>query len=213
MAEGIIEEGILLSRDSVAQFFGLILPSLLIVRCLAVVLCYYLLTGFAMKEMGHKVSAMPAFSTWKMPRRYCLSILGITIVSSFFSFEKNLLSLFCANVIAVSVVLFFLCGLSLLWYYIRHSQVSVWLKIAVVIFMLCISSLSVSAAIVLGMLDGIFDFRKLKKPPQPIADTGAAAVEWEKQEEGKLLKETAKESEEKNIDAVMEANIDTNEEK
>ncbi|MCI8336244.1 MAG: DUF2232 domain-containing protein [Peptococcaceae bacterium] len=197
MAEGIMEEGIPLSRDYVAQFFGMILPSLLIVRCLVVVLFYYLLTGFAMKEMGHKVSTMPAFSTWKMPRWYCLSILTITIVSSFFSFEKNLLSLFCANAIAVSVVLFFICGLSLFWHYIRHSQVSVWLKIAVVIFMICISSLSVSAAIVLGMLDGIFDFRKLKKqgPAAPVVSEGEAAVAWEKAAFEKAAQEKTSEDE------------------
>lgn len=193
--------------------FGSMIPTIFICQQAVLIWLYYLVIGFTMKKMGHEIAVMPALSTWRTPRWMFWTALVVAVLDGFIPIDVSGFSVVCVNVLLCAVLFFMACGIGVFWHYLRFSQVSLFLKIVAVGVVIYFLQYGLGAALIIGALDALFDFRKLKKPLQPIADTGAAAVEWEKQEEGKLLKETAKESEEKNIDAVMDANIDTNEEK
>ena len=123
------------------------------------------------------------------------------------------------TIIGIIAFLFFMvCGIGVFWHYVRFSQVSWYLKVVAVVVVVYFLRYSLSTAMIVGALDAIFDFRKLKKSPQPIVDTGAEALEWERQQMAKNseyaeLKTEAETEIEETDDAESSGNADTDSDK
>lgn len=167
--------------------FDLLLPSVIIIQQMVLIWFYYFVAGFAMKKMGHTVNSLPAFYTWKMPRWFLGLFIANFVLGMFLGEDVDFYLLQVSlTLFSVGLVLFLSCGLSLLWYYLRYSKVSIWIKIISAVLCLYLLKASATAVAILAMLDSLLDFRKLKtgKIPggAPAVTEAAAALEWEKQQ-------------------------------
>lgn len=193
----------------VLAVFRSMLPSVIIFQQAFLIWLYYLAIGFAMKEMGRNVAAMPALSTWQVPRWMFWTALAVAVIDGFVPFRAGGFSLLCVNIAVCSVLFFMACGISIGWYCLRFSRVSWFLKVVAVVVVVYFLSYGLGAAMLTGALDSIFDFRKLRKQggAVPAVSAGEAAVAWERTELEKVLQEkTAEEkmSEEEAPDVIGE---------
>lgn len=171
------------------------IPAIFIFQQAFLIWLYYLAIGFAMKEMGRSVAAMPALSTWQVPRWLFWTALAVAVIDGFVPFRAGGFSFLCMNIAVCSVLFFMVCGISIFWHYLRFSQVSWLLKVVAVVVVIYFLSYGLGAAMLTGALDAIFDFRKLKKQGEgvPAVSAGEAAVAWEQAEFEKAITEKTSE--------------------
>lgn len=162
--------------------FRFMIPAVFIFQQAFLIWLYYLAIGFAMKEMKQTVAAMPAIFTWQASRWVLWTALVVTVLDCFVPFGSGWFSFLSVNITVCSVLFFMICGIGVFWHYLRFSQVSWFLKVVAVVLVIYFLSYSLIAAMLVGALDTIFDFRKLKKqgPAAPVVSEGEAAVAWEK---------------------------------
>ncbi len=200
-----VAESFMVSSEISAELIFAVLKSMIpatfIFQQAFLIWLYYLAIGFAMKEMGRNVAAMPALSTWQVPRWLFWTALAVGVIDGFVPFRASWFSFLCVNIAVCSVLFFVACGISVGWYCFRFSRVSWFLKVVAVVVVVYFLSYGLGAAMLIGALDAIFDFRKLRKQGDAAlaGSAGEAAVAWEKAELEKSLQE--KMAEERTADA------------
>ncbi|MCI8336243.1 MAG: YybS family protein [Peptococcaceae bacterium] len=146
-----------LKRTTVA-----ILPATFVIYCMLIVWVNYLVSSFVLGRMGYRVTPLPAFSRWQMP----LSILWLAMAGFAFGIAGNylqmeLLANISFNLLYMTIPLFLLCGMSVLYYYLQRREIPQLMKMGALLFLIIFAAFGFVVLTVVGMFDAVFDWRNL----------------------------------------------------
>ncbi len=143
---------------SIIDFMRLALPAILIVASLFDTTFNFLLGRFVGQKIGLRFPDFVPFSQWQMPR----SVFWAFVLSWFLVLAggSTFLSKIGLNLQIVTQVLFFIQGLSLVYYFLSRYIRSKGVKLVILLF-LALQPLFSTLLAWLGVFDVWFDFRKL----------------------------------------------------
>lgn len=147
-----------------AQGMLVLLPAMLAIMGGVLGVVHFFLTRATMRKLRLKIPRMPRFDQWFLPS---VSIWGfiaawaLWLLADFASLAW--LNTLTVNVLVIYGALFFCTGLSVLAHFMRFNQMSSGMKVMVAVFAFFFISGVLILAVLAGLLDLIFDFRKLRK--------------------------------------------------
>jgi uncharacterized protein YybS (DUF2232 family) len=144
------------------EYMTLIMPSIVIIISSILAYVDYLISVVILRKFGHGVFSVPQFSYFRLPNNVILGISTIFIgvfllkIIKIFYYETIFI-----NILVLLFFLFFIEGLAVVSFFIGKIRMG---KLGKIIFIfLIILSLPLSIIVsTIGLLDVIFDFRKIK---------------------------------------------------
>lgn len=140
-----------------------ILPSFFIIMSVFISYINYYFSTLILRRLGLGIRDNPQFSEFSLPKNFILGtlimFLTIYLLNRFDGVSARMIYL---NVLFLVVVLFLIQGLSVLDHQLRKRRVNSIIRI-IVIAMIIFAPLIISIMVIVGMVDLIFDFRKLRK--------------------------------------------------
>lgn len=150
-------------RDTLLSSFELMrvtLPALLIMASLLDSYLNYTVARLVLKRLGLHMEALPAFGEWRAPSNLSIGFLvlfGLTIAGGYLGLRG--IDLVMGNILVLFQMIFLVQGISVLYYFLSLKGLNKFLKVIIIIFVLFNQFLSM-AAVLAGLLDVLFDFRK-----------------------------------------------------
>lgn len=153
--------------DTMEDKFGealLIIPSIIMILSLIMAYLNYLISVLILIRLGYGIVYTPKFSKFSLPNNILLGT-GIMLLGNFllkvlkFPHYETIF----INITTLISFVFFLQGLAVIDYRLIRKNRNWFLRVLAIIFISSILPLG-GAITILGMLDIIFDFRKLKRP-------------------------------------------------
>lgn len=139
------------------------IPSIMMITSFIVAYINYLISSLLLRKLGYGVVFIPRFSRFKLPRNIIAGI-GIMFIATLllkglkiFNFEAVVSNLYVLGFLA-----FFLQGLSVLDYKLIQKKIGIIFRLFILAITIILSSLISGVLVITGILDVIFDFRKLR---------------------------------------------------
>lgn len=149
--------------ESIVRYTILIMPSIMIISSLAMAYLNYLISVLILRKFGYGIVSIPKFSKFQLPSNILLGT-GIMFIGTFilkglklFYYETILL-----NITVLVSFIFFVQGLSVIDHKFVEKGLPVILRIAIILFFAVLLPFGWIISI-LGLLDVIIDFRKLRR--------------------------------------------------
>ncbi|HHV38262.1 MAG TPA: DUF2232 domain-containing protein [Tepidimicrobium sp.] len=149
--------------ESIVRYTILIMPSIMIISSLAMAYLNYLISVLILRKFGYGIVSIPKFSKFQLPSNILLGT-GIMFIGTFilkglklFYYETILL-----NITVLVSFIFFVQGLSVVDHKFVEKGLPVILRIAIILFFAVLLPFGWIISI-LGLLDVIIDFRKLRR--------------------------------------------------
>lgn len=140
-----------------------VVPSIVMIFSLVVSYLNYLLSTIALRRLGYPAIYIPKFLNFKLPRNI---FLGLTIMffTTFLLNYFNLINFFevILNLIVLTFFIFFIQGISVVDYMLNKKNIRTALRIFVLWLIIDLMPIFGIFILILGLLDVIFDFRKLR---------------------------------------------------
>lgn len=141
-----------------------IIPSIIIIFSLITAYLNYLISVLILRKLGYGIVYIPKFSRFSLPNNILLGT-GIMFLGAFL---LKLFKLFYYEAIFINITtlvsfVFFLQGLAIIDYRLIQKNRNWFFRVLVILFFTMILPLG-GVITILGILDVIFDFRKLKRP-------------------------------------------------
>ena len=148
---------------SIVVFLKWGLPALVFISAISVTFLNLALTRLILRRMNDSIPWTVHFSEWKLPSFYGLLFLAGLLLNAW---AQNTtlppaLQFLGINLFIIFSTTYLILGVSVVWYYFRKHKVTGFLK-GIFIVMLFIFPVLSYAMILLALIDGIFDFRKLR---------------------------------------------------
>jgi len=145
------------------EYMIIIIPATIIISSLFTAYINYWVSGAVLKRLGHKTVPIPKFIHLRLPNNIILGTAVIFLATAL----TRLLKIFYYNTIFINVVIlvsfvFFIQGLAVIVYLMNRVKMNKFLK-GILIFLIIINIPLSFIISFIGVLDVIFDFRKLKK--------------------------------------------------
>ncbi len=156
---------LLKERDSLRasyEVFLMIIPSTMIMSIFIFSYINYLLTARGLERIGIKISGLVKFSRFRLPNNYAIGTL-VMIITAFIIRWMNISyaeSIFI-NIIIIVGGLLFIQGLSVISYLLQRFQMKRLMKVITYMFIF-LTPQSLPVITILGGMDIIFDFKKVK---------------------------------------------------
>ena len=119
----------------------------------------FLFFNFRLSRKYKTEDKIGMFPEWKMPV-YIAPFLIAAIFARLFGGET--LTIVADNILAILSVYYSLTGLSLISFYIKKFQLSVWLKYAFYLFIFLTQLIGYLIFVILGFVDSLVDWRRLE---------------------------------------------------
>ncbi len=155
----------------VQQAMATVVPCILIIICaLFTYVTFLAARKFIFKKHGVVMSEYPHFWELKMPRSASL-ILSILFLITFFM-DASAISGALSNIVIIFCALYFMCGLSVVDFFLRKRRIHWVLRIIIYIIgfvlfsiiSLILPILNITSILLFtGVTDGMFNFRRLAK--------------------------------------------------
>ncbi|WP_425448759.1 DUF2232 domain-containing protein [Dethiothermospora halolimnae] len=164
---GLSNNEVLQFRDmfkSVSDYLVVVIPTMIIVFSFIISYINLLLLSIILNKIGYKKFKMGKFMYFRLPSNIILGSAVMLIGSFIIKYLKilNYNTIFMNMSFILSIV-FFLQGLSLIIYWVSNMKVNKAIKIIVMIIVIINIPFLSGILSMLGVIDVIFDFRKLKK--------------------------------------------------
>lgn len=157
---GVTEEAFRQSAQGMLVF----LPAMLVIMGGILGVLHFVLARATMRKLKLKIPRMPKFSQWYLPSVSVWGLIaawGLWLLADFL--KLGWLDTFSVNILVIYGALLFFTGLSVLAHFMRFGEMSTGMKVVVVIFIMFFFTGVSLVALLAGLLDLIFDFRKLRK--------------------------------------------------
>jgi uncharacterized protein YybS (DUF2232 family) len=141
-------------------------------------LCYTL-ARVVLRRVGHEPPGFPPILTWRLPPAFATLMLWIFAGVTFLSPRFPWLATAWVSVLLLTLFVFGFQGTLVALAWMRRRKLSRTFQIIVIALLLSSGLYPILAAVILGLLDGWFDFRKLSAPPPAgdgAADPAAATI-------------------------------------
>ena len=146
------------------RYILLIVPSILLISSLAVSYLTYLVSAIGLKKMGIEIVKIPRFSKFTLPSSVLPGVLVMflaTFIAGQLGFEY--IETISLNLVALVGFMFFIQGLSVVEHLLKKMRMFIFFRIILyVAFMF--TAFMLTALSILGAVDLVFDFRKLRRP-------------------------------------------------
>ena len=144
------------------QTAAAILPAIFVIYCMLTVWVTYAISSFLLGRMGYAVVRLPLFSRWQMP----LPILWLAMLGLAFGIAGNYLGMetfsnISFNLLYMTIPLFLLCGMSVLYYYLQRRDIPQVMKTMTLLFLIIFAAFGFILLTMVGMFDTLFDWRRL----------------------------------------------------
>lgn len=148
---------------SIVVFLKWGLPALVLISSISVTFLNLALTRMILKRMNDSIPWTVHFSEWRIPSFYGLFFLAGLLLNTW---SQNttlppVAQFLGINLFIIFSITYLILGVSVIWYYFRKYKVSSFLKVVFVI-MLFIFPLVSYLVLLLALIDGVLDFRKLR---------------------------------------------------
>ena len=144
------------------DYMLLIMPSIVIAFSLFTAYLNYLISSSILKRLGYGEFTIPKFSQFRLPENIILGtiimFLGSWLLKKFEIFYYETIFI---NVTALSAFIFFLQGLAVILFLLNKTKLSKVLKIIIMVAIVIFIPLGGFISL-LGLLDAIFNFRKIQ---------------------------------------------------
>lgn len=150
--------------ESAYRYIILIVPTILLISSLVVSYLNYLTTSVGLKKMRIEIVGIPQFSKFRLPNNIIPGVLVMFLVTYIAGkLDFKYLDTINLNLVALVGFMFFIQGLSVLEHLFKKLKMFVVFRIILYIVFL-FTAFMLTAISVLGILDIVFDFRKLRRP-------------------------------------------------
>ncbi|NLY77655.1 MAG: DUF2232 domain-containing protein [Tissierellia bacterium] len=140
-----------------------VIPSVIIIFSLVISYLNYLISSLLLRNKEYAVVFIPSFSNFELPKNIFLG-LGIMFLTTFLLHNFNLINSFevILNLIVLTIFVFFVQGISVIDYKLKEKRIKIGWRVFLIILILDFIPIIGLLAILLGLFDVIFDFRKLR---------------------------------------------------
>lgn len=149
--------------ESMVHSFMVIFPGVIILQSLVSAIINYFISGGILRKKGVYIPGLVEFSGFKLPENIALGsviLLGLSYLTKYFEgIHTNALM---ANVLLLFIFLYYLQGLAYISFLLKKLKLSGGFRVGIMILLILATPL-VMVIGVLGMLDTIFDLRRLRK--------------------------------------------------
>lgn len=140
-----------------------ILPAILIIISVAVSYMNYYLSTVILRKMGVGIRDNPRFSRFSLPNNFIIgSLFMFLIIYLLRNFESFPYDMIYFNIIVLVISLLLIQGLSVLDFLLIRSKMNTVIRV-IILGMTVLASPIISLFAFLGVLDIIFDFRKIRR--------------------------------------------------
>ncbi len=150
-------------RQSAYSMLTLI-PAMLVIMGGILGVLHFIFARATMRKLKLKIPRMPKFSQWFLPAASVWGLIAawaLWLLADFL--ELSWLDTLSVNILVIYAALLFFTGLSVVAHFMHFGEMTTGMKVLVVVFaFFFITGVSI-VAVVAGLLDLIFDFRKLRK--------------------------------------------------
>lgn len=141
----------------------LLIPSSIIIVSIFYSMINYWLSIMVLRRLGYKLKNIPRFTHFRLPANISTGIvvmaLGILVLKILnFGYYENI----AINIVSVFYFLFYVQGLAVIVFLLNKTKLSNFVRRLLIFFIFITISLSFVIAII-GLLDSLFNFRKLNK--------------------------------------------------
>jgi len=140
-----------------------VIPSVIIIFSLVISYLNYLISSLLLRNKEYAVVFIPSFSNFELPKNIFLG-LGIMFLTTFLLHNFNLINSFevILNLIVLTIFVFFVQGISVIDHKLKEKRIKIGWRVFLIILILDFIPIIGLLAILLGLFDVIFDFRKLR---------------------------------------------------
>lgn len=163
---GMNQTEILQSQDTIETILKgsiMIIPSTLILLSLISTYLNYLISALILRKMGIAVIDIPNFSKIKLPNNFILGS-GIMFLSAYLMEKAEMAysQVVLLNITFLVITAFVIQGFSVFDHFLKKIKIRTAFRIFILAINIIIMPVS-TIILLLGFLDGIFDFRKIRK--------------------------------------------------
>ena len=140
----------------------MLIPSLISIFSMFIAYINYFFTGVVLRKMGYELIKRPRFSRFRLPNNFLLGV-GVMLLSGFvfnwldFQYSQSLL----LNIIFLAGSMFIIQGLSVLDFLLIKMNIKLVFRVILIALNLIFLPMG-SIIIFVGLLDSVFDMRKLR---------------------------------------------------
>lgn len=135
-------------------------PAFLIVSVMLLSMLTYIISAKVLRRMRYDIPQLPPFSLWRMDWRIAWGVIaGLALEFGGKRFGLVWLETLGGNVLWVFCPVLFICGLSFVIWYIKHSGISLFLRVIIVILLIQFSGFSIYFIMLLAVLESIYNLR------------------------------------------------------
>ncbi|SHD76028.1 DUF2232 domain-containing protein [Schnuerera ultunensis] len=149
--------------ENAFDYILLIMPSIIMIFSLITAYLNYLLSSLSLRKLEYGIVSIPKFSRFKLPNNILLGT-GIMFLGAFILKKLELLyyKTVFLNITSIIAFIFFVQGLSVIDYKLIKRNIKIIPRILIVIVFTIIIPLGWLIPFI-GVLDTIFDFRKIRR--------------------------------------------------
>lgn len=146
------------------KYILLIIPSIMLMFSLAISYLNYLVSALGLRKLGVKIANVPKFARFSLPKNAVLGMLTMFLVI-FIAGKLGFpyIETINLNLAAGVGFMFFIQGLSVIEHLFKKMNMFLILRIILYI-MFVFTAFMLTIIPILGAVDLVFDFRKLRKP-------------------------------------------------
>jgi uncharacterized protein YybS (DUF2232 family) len=146
-----------------ANMITVIIPGMLLIASVLDTFLNYSIARIVLKKLGTEIESFPPLSRWQLPAyTVVLFLLGVIFVMTSGMLNIKVLEYIGVNLQMVFSLAFVVEGLALIAFYLSRAKVIKVVR-AFVMLLVIFNPFFSQVAMWAGMLDILFDFRKLKK--------------------------------------------------
>ncbi|MDI3533942.1 MAG: hypothetical protein PWQ82_307 [Thermosediminibacterales bacterium] len=150
------------SFNQMADMIGIVIPGLFVMASVLDTFLNYTIARLVLNRLGQKIENFPPLKYWQMPTyTVALFLTGIILMMFYNIYKIDILRFLGVNLQMVFSFVFIIQGLALLSYFLNKFRVSKVFRV-IIIFLFFFNPLFSQLLLWGGMLDILFDFRKLK---------------------------------------------------
>ncbi len=150
-------------RETLVSSFELLritLPALLILVALLDSFLNYTVAKIVLKRLGLHMDALPPFGEWRTPSNLSIGFLllvGLTLAGGYFGLSNT--EVILGNILLLFQMVFLVQGISVAYFFLSQRGLNKAFKILLIVIVM-FNQLLAMAAMFVGLLDVMFDFRK-----------------------------------------------------
>lgn len=163
---GLTNHKILKIMDQVESGYNeiiMLIPSLISVFSLFITYINYLLAGIVLRKMGYELIKRPRLSKFKLPSNVLLGV-GIMLLAGFIFIWLDIQNsqALLLNITFLIGIMFMIQGLAVFDFFLKKIKMKLVFRIILIVLSIVFLPMG-SLIIFLGILDSIFDMRKLRR--------------------------------------------------